>query len=57
VAELELTDLGDRLMLRPVVEDPVEAAFGALAGRLPSSSALREAAREDEEAAEERRRP
>lgn len=56
VAELELTDLGDRLVLRPAdVEDPIRAARGALAGRIPSTADLRAHARADEAAAERRR--
>jgi bifunctional DNA-binding transcriptional regulator/antitoxin component of YhaV-PrlF toxin-antitoxin module len=47
-------DLGDRLVLRPLPEDPIAAARGALKGRA-SSSGLREIARRDEEAAERRR--
>lgn len=57
VSELEIEDLGDRLVLRPAVSDPIEAAFGAFAGRIPPSGSLRAQAREDEAAAEERRRP
>jgi bifunctional DNA-binding transcriptional regulator/antitoxin component of YhaV-PrlF toxin-antitoxin module len=49
-----IDDLGDRLVIRPLPEDPVSAARGALKGRI-SSSGLRERARGDEEAAERRR--
>jgi hypothetical protein len=49
-----IEDLGDRLVLRPLPEDPIAALRGALKGRV-SSDGLREAARRDEEAAERRR--
>jgi bifunctional DNA-binding transcriptional regulator/antitoxin component of YhaV-PrlF toxin-antitoxin module len=48
-----LEDLGDRLVVRPLPEDPIEALRGALKGRV-SSDGLRETARRDEEAAERR---
>jgi hypothetical protein len=50
-----LEDLGDRLVVRPLPEDPITAARGALKGRL-SSEGLRETARRDEAAAERPRR-
>jgi hypothetical protein len=49
-----LEDLGDRLVVRPLPEDPIAALRGAFKGRL-SSEGLREAARRDEEAAERHR--
>ena len=49
-------DHGDRLVIRPLPEDPIAAARGALAGRLPPSEELRARARRDEETAERRRR-
>lgn len=55
VAELVLTDLGDRVVLRPAADDPISAAAGALAGRLPSTDELRRQAREDDAGAEARR--
>ena len=47
-------DLGDRLVITPVPDDPIVAARGALKGRI-SSAGLREQARKDEAAAEVRR--
>jgi hypothetical protein len=49
-------DLGDRLVVRPVPDDPIGAAKGALKDRLPDSEELRNRARADEAAAEARRR-
>jgi bifunctional DNA-binding transcriptional regulator/antitoxin component of YhaV-PrlF toxin-antitoxin module len=51
-----LEDQGDRLVVRPLPEDPIAAARGALKGRVNSSN-LRDIARRDEQAAERRRRP
>lgn len=48
-------DLGDRVVLRPLPEDPIAAARGALKGRLSPSERLRAKARQDEVAAEARR--
>ena len=48
-------DLGDRVVLRPVPEDPIAAARGAFKGRIGSTKRLREIARQDEAAAERRR--
>lgn len=56
VGELDLIDLGDHVVLRPSV-DPIDAAYGALAGRIPPTDELRRLAREDEAAAEQRRAP
>ena len=50
-----LEDLGDSLVVRPLPDDPVAAARGALKGRLPATSTLRDSARHDETAAERRR--
>lgn len=50
-----LEDLGDRLVVRPLPEDPIAAARGALKGRIRSAG-LRETARRDEQVAERRRR-
>ena len=49
-------DLGDRLVVRPVPEDPIAAARGALKGLLPPTEQLRKAARRDEAHAEELKR-
>lgn len=51
-----LEDLGDRVILRPVPDDPIAAARGAFKGRIASTKRLREIARKDEEAAERRHR-
>lgn len=48
-------DLGDRVVFRPLPDDPIAAARGALKGRLRSTSELRTQAREDEANAEARR--
>lgn len=48
-------DLGDRLVVRPVPEDPIAAARGILKGRLLPTEKLREIARRDEEHATRRR--
>ena len=50
-----LEDLGDRVVVRPLPDDPITAARGALKGRLPSSDELRRRARADETASERRR--
>lgn len=49
-------DLGDRVVVRPLPDDPIAAARGALKGRVGPSDALRRRARADEAAAEARRR-
>jgi bifunctional DNA-binding transcriptional regulator/antitoxin component of YhaV-PrlF toxin-antitoxin module len=48
-------DLGDHVVVRPLPEDPVAAARGALKGRLGAADDLRAAARRDEAAAQARR--
>lgn len=53
---VSIEDLGDRVIVRPLPEDPVAAARGALKGRIGSVDALRAKARRDEAAAEARRR-
>jgi bifunctional DNA-binding transcriptional regulator/antitoxin component of YhaV-PrlF toxin-antitoxin module len=51
-----IEDLGDRVVVRPLPDDPIAAARGALKGRIRASSAeLRSKARQDEAAAETRR--
>lgn len=50
-----IEDHGDSVVLRPVPDDPVEAAAGALKGRIPASERIREQARQDERLAVERR--
>ncbi|HXV57410.1 MAG TPA: AbrB/MazE/SpoVT family DNA-binding domain-containing protein [Gaiellaceae bacterium] len=53
---VSVEDLGDHLVVRPVPDDPVGAARGALKGRIGPSDELRARARADELAAEEGRR-
>ncbi len=55
-SRVAIEDLGDHLVLKPVPEDPIAAARGALQGRIGSTAKLREAARRDELEAERRRR-
>jgi hypothetical protein len=52
-----LDDQGGRLVIEPAPDDPIAAAEGALAGELGriDGAALRRIAREDEQAAEDRR--
>jgi AbrB family looped-hinge helix DNA binding protein len=50
-----IEDRGDSVVLRPVPDDPIEAARGALKGRIPASEAVRARAREDERSATGRR--
>ena len=50
-----IEDHGDRVVLRPMPDDPIEAAAGALRGRITSSEDLRVQAREDERHAAEHR--
>jgi len=50
-----IEDRGDSVVLRPIPDDPIEAAGGALKGRIPSSEAIRARAREDERRAAARR--
>ena len=50
-----IEDRGDSVVLRPIPDDPIAAAAGALRGRIGSSEDLRARAREDERRAIERR--
>ena len=52
---VSVEDLGDRVVFRPLPDDPVGAARGALKGRLAPTSESRAQARKDEAAAEARR--
>jgi bifunctional DNA-binding transcriptional regulator/antitoxin component of YhaV-PrlF toxin-antitoxin module len=54
---ITLEDQGDQLVLKPVPDDPIEAAAGALAGELGhiDLAELRRVAREDDRIAMERR--
>jgi hypothetical protein len=46
-----LDDHGDRVIVRPLPDDPIGAARGAFAGRVGPTEKLRKRAREDEAAA------
>lgn len=48
-------DLGDYVVVRPLPDDPIAAARGALKGRIKGTARLRARAREDDAAASERR--
>ena len=50
-----IEDRGDHVVVRPLPDDPIAAARGALKGRLESAADLRRKARADEAAAEARR--
>jgi len=51
-----VVDLGDRLVVRPLPSEPVDALIGKYADRGPSSGRARESARA-EEARRDRRKP
>lgn len=51
---VRVEDLGDRLVVTPLPDDPIAAARGALEGRI-TSVGLRARARKDEAAAEAQR--
>lgn len=56
-SSVAMEDLGDRIVVSPLPDDPVAAARGALTGEARSTSEqLRRAARADEDRAEQRRR-
>jgi hypothetical protein len=48
-------DFDDHVVIRPLPNDPIAAARGALKGKLGSTASLRATARQDEAAAQERR--
>lgn len=56
VSRVVVVDLGDRVVVRPLPNDPVGSLRGKYAGRGPSSDAARAAARAADEAVEGRRR-
>lgn len=48
-------DRGDELVIRPAADDPIAAAAGAFAGRMPySSEELRRLARDEDQEIEDR---
>ena len=52
-----IEDRGDSIVLKPIPDDPIAAARGALAGKITTpAEELRRRARADEAAAERRRR-
>jgi bifunctional DNA-binding transcriptional regulator/antitoxin component of YhaV-PrlF toxin-antitoxin module len=48
-------DLGDHVVVRPLPDDPIAAARGALRGRVDTSTSLRTRARRDDATGERRR--
>jgi bifunctional DNA-binding transcriptional regulator/antitoxin component of YhaV-PrlF toxin-antitoxin module len=50
-----IEDRGDHVVVRPVPDDPISAARGALKGKVGPTKNLRTKARKDEMAAEDRR--
>jgi AbrB family looped-hinge helix DNA binding protein len=55
-SRVAIEDEGDRLIVKPVPDDPIAAVRGILKGRVGDISELRKAARRDEAAAVARRR-
>ncbi len=51
-----MVDLGDRVVVRPLPDEPVKALRGKYAGRGPGTDIARRTARTDELATERRRR-
>lgn len=51
-----VVDLGDRVVVRPLLDEPVKALRGKYAGQGPDTDAVRRAARADEAGIERRRR-
>lgn len=56
VDRVVVVDLGDRVVMRPMPDDAVEALIGKYRGRGPSSTAARATARADATRAESRKR-
>lgn len=52
---LVVEDLGDRVVLRPIPNDPVAAAVGAFSTKKGSATRARQRMREEERAAEGRK--
>ncbi len=51
-----IEDQGDRLLVKPLPDDPIAAARGSLKGRITvPTEKLRESARRDEQIAEDRK--
>jgi len=47
--EVSIVDLGDRIIVSPLPEDPIAAFRGSFAGRGPTSEEARRIAREEEQ--------
>jgi bifunctional DNA-binding transcriptional regulator/antitoxin component of YhaV-PrlF toxin-antitoxin module len=56
VTRVTVVDLGDRVVMRPLPDEPVKALRGKYAGRGPDTDTARRAARVQEAAVERRRR-
>ena len=54
-SEVVVIDLGDRVVMRPVPEDPIGALRGKYRGRLPNTDEMRRQARAEEAEREDRR--
>jgi AbrB family looped-hinge helix DNA binding protein len=54
---VEVEDHGDHVVVRPLPDDPIEAAFGIFRDRGIDTTELRRIARADEQKAAERRLP
>lgn len=53
--KVSIVDLGDKIVVSPLPDDPITALRGSLAGRGLSSEELRRQAREEEREIEERK--
>ena len=51
--EVAIVDLGDRIVVSPLPEDPIAAFRGSFAGRGPSSEELRRLSREEDQEIED----
>jgi bifunctional DNA-binding transcriptional regulator/antitoxin component of YhaV-PrlF toxin-antitoxin module len=56
-ARVLVVDLGDRVVLRPLPDDPVGALVGKYRARGPSTDDARRRARSEDAATEKRKRP
>jgi bifunctional DNA-binding transcriptional regulator/antitoxin component of YhaV-PrlF toxin-antitoxin module len=56
-ARVLVVDLGDRVVLRPLPDDPVGALVGKYRGRGPSTDDARRRARSEDATTEKRKRP
>jgi hypothetical protein len=51
--KVSIVDLGDRIIVSPLPDDPISAFRGSFAGRGPSSEELRRISREEEQEIED----